>query len=94
MTIPAAEKQRQYRQRKKKTDYLSNDYSVTKVLEGARALGQEAEYAELIDEFYEIGGEKLVERTCLLIYSFISTVLAVQGVSSVPAWADQPGDND
>lgn len=78
MPLSPAEKQRAYRERKKKQDYLSNAYSVTKVMNDAHRLGNEAEMAELIEDLWEIGGEKLVERTCFLIYSVTSSVVVLR----------------
>jgi len=78
MPLSPAQKQRAYRERKKRDDFLSNAYSVTKVMQDARVLGVEQEMSDLIGDLWDIGGEKLVEKTCFLIYSHTSLVRAFQ----------------
>jgi hypothetical protein len=56
MPLSPAEKQRAYRERKKRDEFLSNAYSVTKVMQDARVLGVEQEMSDLIGDLWDIGG--------------------------------------
>lgn len=77
MPLSAAKKQKRYRDRKKKDDYLGNAYCVTRLMQDAKTLGAEEEMADLLDFAYEIGGEILVERLSFLIYGYTSVAVSV-----------------
>lgn len=70
----SAEKQKRYRERKKKDEFLGNAYCVTKCMELAKVLNREAETWDLLDYSYDIGGQILVERVSFLVYSGFSLI--------------------
>jgi len=70
----SAEKQKAYRERKKKEQFMSNAFSVTRCIELAKVLDREAETVDLFDYSYDIGGAILVERVSLLVYAGFSLI--------------------
>ena len=67
MPLSAAEKQRQYRKRKKKLEFLTDSWFVNRVLGEVKEWSNAEEFPELFSDVYDAGGPVLVERFSVLI---------------------------
>ena len=87
MKLSSAEKQKAYRDRKYRQDFMSNDFYVTQCLKEAEARGKREDFVSLFDETYDIAYEQngnaaeLVRRIAFVSYSVLSALNALSNVS-------------
>jgi hypothetical protein len=68
-----ARRQKAYRERKKQKRFYVNNYLYRRTLRLSADLDNKDDIIALIDECYEVGGERLVVRICCFINEFLST---------------------
>lgn len=88
MSQANADKQRAYRERKKRDGFLSNDFGVTKLLKAAEEMGQGNEYREMIEFIYDILAEGHGHETAVRITSNI--LFAIYPVVHLKAYQLEP----
>lgn len=72
--MPTAEKQKRYRERKKRSEFFSNDFSVTRCQLEAEQAGIGAEWNEIMRESYDKLGPEATRRFSTLAFSYLSLV--------------------
>lgn len=70
MPLPPAEKQRLYRDRKKKEAYFESDLVVFRIREASKGWVNRKDVEILLHDIYDVGGDRLVQMIGLLILEF------------------------
>lgn len=80
MALSASEKQKLYRERKKKQDFLESDLLVKRTLEATSEWETAGDLLPLLSDLYDMGKERLVQKVCVLIIEFAAVRSAAYGV--------------
>lgn len=81
MALSPSDRQKAYRERKKRHNFYGSSYLYHQLVELSADLDIQNDTLALIDDCYDVAGVDLVERIGLLLYAFMTMALAVQGTA-------------